>query len=388
MIKRTFMITLLILLSCAVLASCTDLGAWDQLLEIMKTASWFDVAWNKRIKLTFQNGGQVEDLLDFPVLVVLEPSRINYSDFRSDGSDIRFIDATDSTTPLAYEIESWVSGDSSYIWVRIPKINGGSNSDYIWLYFGNSDAASGENPSAVWDTNYVGIWHINATYTDSSQYSNHGTGNAVGNVADPANPIPIAAAGSFDGISSHIEIADSSSLDISGSLTLEAWIRKNSNGDRIIVSKYDKGMVANARSYDLGFDRAGHFGQSYITVSQDGALYGGGILELTSGSAISNGQWHHIAGVYDNSNPSDAKLYIFLDGVLDNEKTSDQSNIFLSDETVLIGAMWEDGVMYGFWDGDIDEVRISDIPRSADWLAAQYLAMTDSFISYSSVESY
>jgi hypothetical protein len=368
-----------------VLAACSDLGTWDQLSRIMKTDSWFDPAWPTRTKLTFNNSAQSEDLLDFPVLVVLDPSKIDYADFNSDGSDIRFVDGNDSTVVLPHEIESWISGGTSYIWVGIPRIDGGSASDYVWLYFGNPGAASGENPSAVWNDHYVGVWHLDASYSDSSQYGNHGTGNAVGSIAGP-----VAGAGSFGGdvSGSYIEIADSSSLDIQNSLTLEAWIRKNVDGDRIIVSKYDKGPLDNARSYDLGFDRAGHNGRSYITISEDGGLHTDGVLELTSGSAINTGEWHHIAGVYDNSNLSDIRLYMFLDGNLDSEKTSDQSSVFPSAETVLIGAMWEDGVQYGFWDGDIDEVRISDTPRSADWLAAQYLAMTDSFITFASAESF
>jgi len=50
------------------------------------------------MKLTVTNSAQNEDLVDFPVLVVLNPSKITYSDFDVDGSDIRFIDAMDSTT--------------------------------------------------------------------------------------------------------------------------------------------------------------------------------------------------------------------------------------------------------------------------------------------------
>ena len=368
------------LLLCVVLTTCSALGAWDQLLAIISAESWFDVAWQKRIKLSFNNSDQNEDLIDFPVLVVLNSSKIDYSNFKVDGSDIRFIDAGDATTALPYEIESWISGGTSYIWVRTPRINGASGSDHIWLYFGNPGATSGENPSAVWNDRYVGVWHLNAAYTDSSQYGNHGTtSNGPGNVTGP-----IADAGSFDGANSYVEIADSFSLDITGSLTLEAWIKKeNIAGDRIIVSKYNKGF--SARSYDLGFDRGGHFGQSYVTVSSDGVLNNGGILESTS--AIANDEWHHVTGVYDNSN---LKLYMFLDGILDSEKTSNQPSILLSDETVLIGAMWDGVVMNvnDFWHGDIDEVRISDTPRSADWLAAQYLAMTDSFITFSSVDSY
>lgn len=216
--KLTLIILLPILLLCVVLATCTDLGAWDLLWILIQNDPWFDENWPKRIKLTFANGAQNEDLLDFPVLIVLNPLKINYSDFNIDGSDIRFVDTMDSTTPVSYEIESWISGGTSYIWVRIPKIDGASNSDFIWLYFGNPGASSGENPPAVWNDRYVGVWHLNAASTDSSQFGNHGIGNAVGNVTGP-----IADASSFNGVSSFIEIADSASLDISGSLTLEAW---------------------------------------------------------------------------------------------------------------------------------------------------------------------
>jgi len=36
--------------------------------------------------------------------------------------------------------------------------------------------------------------------------------------------------------------------------------------------------------------------------------------------------------------------------------------------------------------GLIDEARISDTTRSADWIKAQYLSMTDAFITYGSEE--
>jgi hypothetical protein len=152
------------------------------------------------------------------------------------------------------------------------------------------------------------------------------------------------------------------------------------------LSKYDKGV--DARSYDLGFDRSLHFGQSYVTVSDDGILNPGGVLELTPGSAVATDEWHHVAGIYDNTNPLNVKMRIFLDGILDNEMISDQPSVYLSDETVLLGAMWQGALKYGFWNGYLDEVRISDTPRSSDWMAAQYRSMTDSFVSFGAVESY
>lgn len=40
-----------------------------------------------------------------------------------------------------------------------------------------------------------------------------------------------------------------------------------------------------------------------------------------------------------------------------------------------------------YYNGLIDEVRISDTARSADWIAAQYLSTSDSFITYEGQEN-
>ena len=34
--------------------------------------------------------------------------------------------------------------------------------------------------------------------------------------------------------------------------------------------------------------------------------------------------------------------------------------------------------------GDLDEIRISNVTRSADWIAAQHLSMTDAFVTFES----
>ena len=45
---------------------------------------------------------------------------------------------------------------------------------------------------------------------------------------------------------------------------------------------------------------------------------------------------------------------------------------------------WESGESYLV----VGEVRISASPRSVDWVAAQYLSMTDAFIDYYPIEVY
>ena len=48
-------------------------------------------------------------------------------------------------------------------WVRIPSLNTNvaASDTVIYIYYGNSDVASStQNVSAVWDSNYVGVWHL------------------------------------------------------------------------------------------------------------------------------------------------------------------------------------------------------------------------------------
>ena len=60
---------------------------------------WWNSDWSNRKKLIFNNSGQSETLENFPVLVNLSSSNFDYSKAMTDGSDLRFIDA-DNTTAI------------------------------------------------------------------------------------------------------------------------------------------------------------------------------------------------------------------------------------------------------------------------------------------------
>jgi len=77
---------------------------------------WYDANWQFRRQLTFDNTAQTENLTEFPVLIKLNSSRIDYSQTQDAGQDIRFTDA--DGTLLTYEIESWEESRDSYVWVN------------------------------------------------------------------------------------------------------------------------------------------------------------------------------------------------------------------------------------------------------------------------------
>jgi len=98
-------------------------------------------------KLVFNNAGQTEDLINFPVLVTLysspAPPRIDYNDTQDNGEDIRFIDGT-TGAELSYEIEEWNELGDSLVWVNVPQIDGSSTTDYIWLHHNNPTATDAQ----------------------------------------------------------------------------------------------------------------------------------------------------------------------------------------------------------------------------------------------------
>ncbi len=222
------------------------------------TASWWNASWSYRKKLTFNNSAQSENLTNFPVLVKLTTSNFNYADAKSDGTDLRFIDS-DNTTELKYHIEKWNPSGDSFVWVKVPQIDGSSNTDYIYMYYGYGSATDVQSSTSTFSNSYRAVWHMdeaswNGTageVKDSTLNANDGTaaGNATTTTAGQVN-----GCGTFDGNGDYVEVADSASLDVTN-LTINAWVNSTDFTpsdylrayNRIIVSKTD-GKVG----YQLG----------------------------------------------------------------------------------------------------------------------------------------
>ncbi len=123
-------------------------------------AQWWGFDWGERKKLVFRNSDQSENLDDFPVLVVLKGSRIDYTKTLNGGEDLRFIDSDDSTV-LAHEIEQWDESGTSYVWVKVPRVDGSSDTDFIYMYYDNFTAPDAQDITGVWSNGYAAVWHLN-----------------------------------------------------------------------------------------------------------------------------------------------------------------------------------------------------------------------------------
>jgi hypothetical protein len=344
---------------------------------------WYDDSWTYRIELTFDNSSQTEDFTDFPVCVRLYSSRISYGSTMDSGEDLRFVD-TDATV-LAHEIETWDESGESIVWVKVPQIDGGSDTDSIWLYYGNPAAPDAQDIPAVWSNGYETVLHLDET---SGSYDDS-TGN--GHAGEAINGVSRGAAGrvgqcaQFDGGDDYI------ALDMSYSgqgavplLTVSVWFSTTFSG-----SGYNDNWAF------VDFDRS-DFYDFYLT-GDTGTLEfsttasSGGTEDFVADTAgLNDGTWRLGWAVYNGTD----KL-IYLMSTLDGTSPNPHSGAGLGSSSTRWGFVGDgseatsyDGTRNNiYYEGMMDEVRISHAARSGDWISAQYLSMTDNFISYGTEQS-
>jgi len=331
-------------------------------------SSWWNTNWNYRKKLTFDNSAQTtDDLIKFPVLVHLDDTNINWTHVQNAGEDIRFVDAND-TTALEYEIETWDDTNDAWIWVKVPQIDKASDTDFIYMYYGNDGAGDNQNANLTWRSEYKGVWHLNKDAGDVLDTSGNNNDGANNN-ATRQQPGQVGFGFDFNGTTAYVEVDDDDTLDITQELTVEAWIEADAIPDTIqtVVGKWGAGWATI--NYLLATD---DLDASRLSVA-DGVVHS----KALNNESITIDTWYYIVGRYSKT---EGKVKIFTNGELGDVVVDESDNLAITGNPLIFGNNTATG---GFWyNGAIDEVRIAEIAFSDDWIAAQYLSMTDAFITF------
>lgn len=316
---------------------------------ICHAQSWWNDEWNFRKEISFDlkpTGANIAGSLeDVPVLLRLHAGNYGYfADTKADGSDLRFVDA-DNKTPLKFHIEKFDAVNQlAYIWVRVPHIAGASNSQKIYLYYGNPKAVAAGDAAGTYDKNQALDLHFgDAAPLDATANAN----NPSASTAEPA-PASLIAAGLKFGGSQSVSIPASSSLRLipAAGATMSAWVRFDvAQNDAYILALQDQ-----TAEWVVGVRGAKVFAR--LTSSA-------GKGEAVSNSDLSTSQWHHLAASYSNG-----KLIVYVDGAVAASAAVQAPEI--GGQMTIGSARAND---HGFT-GEMDEVQFSNIGRSADWIAA------------------
>ncbi len=312
------------------------------------------------------------DQTDFPVLISGVYSYLatvsNSGLVQSpSGYDIIFSQDPEGATLLNHEIDSYdpVTGTASF-WVRIPTLSHTVDT-VIYLFYGNpSVTISQENKAGVWRNGYVGVWHFGSSTSlnpsDSTADANNGTVNDVS-----AMPGKVSGAAQFAGNNgSWIDVPVNPTLQPQNALTLEAWVNPTAEDNWNTVLEMDyraSGWNPPYQAYALSL---------YNNTKQIDFNYAGSDASynpLESAGSITFGTWSHIAGTYDGTI---SKVYI--NGAQDPNTLSRSGTIGYANNIDLdIGRnSLSQNFSGGQWHGGVDELRISSVARSADWVATEY----------------
>jgi len=321
-----------------------------------------DCRWSWRVRLTFDNSAQGEALGTFPVLVVLDSGVIDYAQTIDQGQDIRFV-TSDLSTVLAHEIERWDETRASYVWLAVPRIEAGSATDHVYMYYGHPAAADAQDAPGVWDDAFRLVWHLTGSSADSTQNANGGR-----NMGSTAVAGAIAGARGFASASRQYVDSDyAEHLDV---MTVEVWAR----GTASPQATRNVGLVGRNTNYQLNWDHFGAFRGAF-------GLQTGTTWHSVTYLPAAADTWYYLVGTYDGD-----AIRAYRDGSLVATNTDPGGSPAADTFPVRVGTNPDPSAGW-FHDGAIDEVRISDVARSADWIAAQHLSMTNRFIRYGTPES-
>jgi len=168
----------------------------------------------------------------------------------------------------------------------------------------------------------------------------------------------------------YISIGPNSAYNLTGPFSVEAWIKKDTvcptgTFPRGIVSKYwSTDTYTDMRSYRLIEVPDGYMMFQFTTNgTQDN------IISVETDVAIpADGNWYHIAGVFD---PDNDELRIYINGELNNSSTVAANAAFSANTPVAIGLTFDpDSDRY--FDGLIDDVRIWNTARTDEEIEDNY----------------
>lgn len=326
---------------------------------------WFDCSFSTRYRLELSGARAGTQLGEFELLVTLTPDRVDLDALGLVGSDLCFV-ARDGT-PLAWEVDS-IEPQQVLVWVTVESLTRG---DVFYLYAGGDASACA--PPPIWaDNDYVGVYHLGEPVVDGSP-----AGNDPKVVSSTLVPGFIGDAREYDDDLDQVMLPPSSSLTgiFAGGGTITAWVQPAvDSGERRIVERATSAQGRNGFIFLVNETR--------LELRRGGE---GDHGSWGSDADLEIGTWHHVGVVFDDDDP-DAGASFWLDGVPTRS----------TEITPLVGGAQLDPMLetrlgrappeLGNLEGRLDEVRLSTVARSGEWIEHQVLSDVDALLDYGPAE--
>jgi len=312
--------------------------------------------WSSRKQVSISHLNVDELLSDFPLYLPVKGDG-DMTEAQDDGEDWR-VRLDDSAVDLDYEREAWSGGGGAAVtadhWTSVPEVSAVAPT-VVHCFYGNAGAADGQDAANTWDSNYQLVWHSaddpdTSTVQDSTGNSNDGSKHAANEPNEVAGIVHNAQ--DFDGNDDEIESGANIGITGSQNRTLECWLKTSDNASNMVASSW--GGASNYQECAMMFRGSGAW---RIAIISGNRVWSDGYAD---------GAWHHVAIVLDGEKTSDCTGY--FDGAVSPPDSTDDAALNTVDSHLFVGSR-RSSEMY--WDGIIDEVRVSDTARSAAWMKFQ-----------------
>jgi Concanavalin A-like lectin/glucanases superfamily/Domain of unknown function (DUF2341) len=351
------------------------------LLGISLPLSRAHASFSNFASITVNTSKIPSDQTNFPVefagtYPALETTGNGGSVTSSNGYDIGFYTNNNcSTGKLNWETEKWngATGNVAY-WIKLATVSHSSPTTFYICYGDATITTDQSNPTGVWDSNFLLVSHLadnaaNTNVKNSASTTDTGTANQNTNNTYTARG-QIDGAFNLNGSSDFAGFPQNNQFQLDAhAFTIETWVHDDTDGITLagafnrMVSIYDG---TNNIQLGLAGDQFGSGIRSYYV--SNGTVNTCDIVKAYT-APPSTGVLHHVVVTFDGV----STYTMYLDGSPSvgagggapncvNESDADPSTVYVGQR----------GDAFGYINGTLDEVRISNSARSADWVTTEY----------------
>ncbi len=305
---------------------------------------WWNTNWEFRRDIYIQNSYIDATLTDFPVLINISDA---IADKMDGGASLRFVNTLNDTV-FNYQMDTWTDGSERLVWVAVDSVSNSALTHFN-MYYGNTGAGNAST-NAVWDANYLGVYHLHDSGATAIDYTSGGNnGTYQGSLSTPVSGI-CGNGQDLDGNGDYISLPTGAFIQNAG--TFEIYYEADGTGATDVMwnNKQDADdyfaviLFTSPTDYDAVYKRQ--------NVNQ---------MDINGGDLSTN--WVRLFAVAATN-----------DGALRVDTTSIGTDSSITEggwsfSSIDVGADTGGGTEC---DGIIDELRISDSRRSNAWSDACY----------------
>ena len=308
--------------------------------------------WSRTALMDVTGYSGSETLADFPVLIRLSPAALPgfaYDQMLSPPyGDLRF-STPDGGQILAHEVETWDPLGTSHIWVKLPQLAPGTKFRIWWGKSGQSPPPS----APVWSA-FNGVWHLDETLGFGTDSSSNNISASAANLT-PASPGIIPGTADLNGSNSAVAIDNAAALNPT-LISVEAWVKTTSGTGTPAIFNKDQSNGGTNRVWQFRLNA----GKPEFIVFNATAN-----ATAASPDAVNDNQFHHLCGTWDGTT-----IRIHVDGILKGSTAFSGTLRNNQSNKAFIGR--GENAAPNYLAGSVDEVRLSPVARSADWIRATW----------------